>query len=123
MKRLLLLLPLMACATPQERCINAATRDQRVVERLMAEAQTNLARGYALEEITTYRSVWVQCGEVKKGRKPRMCLDEVPETTRRPVAIDLAAESRKLTQLRSKRDALAKAQATTVAQCKAANPE
>ncbi len=126
MNRFVLLLPLalIACGTPQERCINAATRDERVVERLMREAETNLQRGYALESYTTYRSTWVQCGtESRKGKKAAMCLDEVPEVSKRPVAIDLAAETRKLNQLRAKRNDLVRAQAATVAQCKSANPE
>lgn len=126
MTRIVLLLPLalIACGTPQERCINAATRDQRVVERLIIEAETNLKRGYALEDYTTYRSEWVQCGPApKKGKKPAMCLDDVPEVSQRPVAIDLAAETRKRDQLRAKRNDLIQAQAATVAQCRVANPE
>ena len=40
------LIPLAACGTPQEQCIGAATRDMQVVNRLIAEVQGNLARGY-----------------------------------------------------------------------------
>jgi hypothetical protein len=45
MKRALLsLLLLTACGTPQEQCINSVTRDMRVVDRLIAETEANLAR-------------------------------------------------------------------------------
>ena len=56
MKRLtfLALAALAACGTPQEQCINRNTRDLRTVDRLIAEAEGNLQRGYAYETITVY---------------------------------------------------------------------
>ncbi|MGB8815084.1 MAG: hypothetical protein WCC57_18035, partial [Paracoccaceae bacterium] len=63
MKRLaFVFLALTACGTPQEQCINRNTRDIRVIDRLIAETETNLSRGYALEEVTYYRHVWNRCG-------------------------------------------------------------
>lgn len=140
MKRALLpLLLLTACGTPQEQCINAVTRDMRVVDRLIAETEANLARGYAYEEVTVYLPEWVDCTPRPYNRpqsgatgdpaaevppiKPQMCLEDVPQTTRREVAIDLRAEQAKLDSLKAKRAKQAKAAAPAIAQCKAENPE
>ncbi len=118
------------CGTPQEQCIRAGTRDLRVVERLIAEAQTNLARGYAYEteEITDTR--WVVCdyedrtlpdGTIR--HTPRYCLDDVTRSVRKAVAIDPAAEQRKLDGLLARRKALNRDAAATVNGCKAKYPE
>ncbi|SEN63760.1 hypothetical protein SAMN04488103_106132 [Gemmobacter aquatilis] len=134
MKRLILLLPfLAACGTPQEQCIAKVTRDQRVVETLIAEAEGNLARGYALEEYTAYELDWQICHRQPlqpslpaKGHKPlppHMCWEREPVTRTRPVAIDLGAEAVKLAQLRDRRAALIRAASPAVAQCKTQFPE
>ncbi len=129
MKRLALLLPLLAaCGTPQEQCISGVTRDQRVVERLITTSEANLARGYALEDVTVWRTTWVECGPPGKDKNgkplpPRMCLDEVPETRTKPKAIDLEAEARTLRQLKVKRDQLAQSAAPAIAACRAQYPE
>jgi hypothetical protein len=122
------LLLLSACGTPQEQCINRNTRDLRTVERLIAETQGNLDRGYAYEQITISTPTWVYCdaprvpeGEVQPP--PRLCLDDVEETITRPKAIDLADEARKLEGLQAKRRQLARAAEPVIAQCKAAYPE
>lgn len=124
------LLALTACGTPQEQCINAVTRDMRVVDRLIAEAEGNLARGYGFETVTVYSTRWVPCGppppppaEGQKPPRPQMCLDEVPETVRKPVALDLAAEAQKLAGLKAKRAQQAKAAEPQIAACKAEYPE
>lgn len=135
MKRALLLLPLAllaACGTPQERCISRVTRDLRVVDRLIDESQSNLARGYALEDRTDYRPEWVECGPpvvvVTEGgekivRPGRHCFEQVPYTVTVPVAIDLAHERRKLDQLTAKRRQLARQAETAIAQCRVLYPE
>jgi hypothetical protein len=133
MRQILLpaLLVLAACGTPQQQCINRETRDLRVVERLIAEAQANLDRGYGFEEVTVFTTEYVDCTPqviVPEGEPPpvverRFCLDDVPETIRRPVALDLAAEQRKLDGLLVKRrDLTARAQGA-IAACQAAYPE
>jgi hypothetical protein len=131
MRRLILpvLLILTACGTPQEQCINRNTRDLRTVEKLIKETQTNLARGFALEQVTTYVPVWVQCpitalvDGTKKPRPTRLCLEDRPQTETRPKAIDLNAERAKLQSLLKKRDELASAAAPLIAECKAQYPE
>lgn len=136
MKRALLpLLLLTACGTPQEQCINAVTRDIRVVDRLIAETEGNLARGYAYEEVTVFVPQWVECSAHRHDHtpadpsveeppvRPQLCLEQEPQTTRRAVAIDLGAEQAKLESLKAKRAKQAKAAAPAIAQCKADNPE
>ncbi len=130
MKRLILpvLLFVTGCGTPQEQCINRNTRDLRTVNRLIAETQGNLDRGFAYETITVYRDEWVYCDQpaVAEGEPappPRLCLDERAETERRPKAIDLRAEAQKLEGLVAKRSQLARAAEPVIAQCKAQYPE
>jgi hypothetical protein len=129
MKRILLptLLALAACGTPQEQCINKATRDMRVVDRLITETQGNLQRGYGFEEVTVYRDRWVNCTpaptEATPSPEPKMCLDEVSDTERRPVALDLRAEAVKLQGLQEKRAQQAKAATKLIKECKAQYPE
>ena len=130
MKRILLstLLILTACGTPQENCISGATRDMRVVDRLIAETQGNIQRGYAYETVTLARTVWRQCGyrgdkPGKPDMGPRMCFDDVEYNERRPKAIDLNAESAKLASLKAKRAAQTKAASPAIKACKAQYPE
>jgi hypothetical protein len=122
---------LAACGTPQQQCINRETRDLRVVERLIAETQGNLDRGYGFEEVTVLTTEYVDCTPqviVPEGApvpqvQRRLCLDEVPETVRRPVALDLAEEQRKLASLQERRQALLGRAEQVIAACKAAYPE
>lgn len=129
-----LILALAACATPQEQCINRATRDLRVVEGLIAQLQIDVDRGYRMvsHEYTVTR--WVPCGlppppPTAPGAKPppppppRMCLRDLTRVVQRPEAIDIAAETRKLAQLKLKRRELTRAAGPAVAACKAAYPE
>lgn len=133
MKRLVLpaLVVLASCGTPHEQCISTVTRDLRVVDRLIAETEANLARGYGYQEVTVWTTRWVPCGppsplphaEGEPPPKPQMCLDEVPQTIRKPVALNLAAEAQKLKGLKAKRAAQARAAEPQIAACKAEYPE
>ena len=130
MKRLtfLALAGLAACGTPQEQCISRNTRDLRSVDRLIAETEGNLDRGYAFETITVYEDYWTACPvhapvEGQPAPKPRMCLDERPVTEQRPKAIDLNEEARKLDSLKAKRNQLARQAEKVIAACKVQYPE
>ncbi len=130
MKRLtfLTLAALAACGTPQEQCISRNTRDLRTVDRLIAESEGNLKRGYAYETVTVYEDYWRACPrprpvEGQPPPTPRMCLDERPVTEQRPKAIDLNEEARKLASLKEKRTSLARQAAKVIAACKAEYPE
>lgn len=131
-KSLILLALLAACGTPQERCIGGVTRDLRTVDRLIEETEGNIRRGYAYQETTVYVTRWVRCdgpprppkeGQPAEPPKPRMCLDDEPQTVRKAVAIDLAAEAKKLEGLKAKRAQLAKAAEPAIRQCRAQYPE
>jgi hypothetical protein len=129
-----LCLALVACGTPQEQCIARETRDLRIINRLIAETEGNLQRGYAFEEITISRPVWVQCAPLPvrpavegqpapPPQTPRRCLDDEEETVTRPKAIDLSAEQSKLNGLKAKRKQLSAAAERSIAACRKAYPE
>jgi hypothetical protein len=127
----LCLVLLAACGTPQEQCIAAGTRDLRAVEKLIAEAEGNLRRGYALEERVIRYPTFAPCvrrppppGTIPPPNPPvKMCRDYYEQTVTRPKAIDLDAEARKLTQLQAKRKQLLRAADAVAAQCRAEYPE
>ncbi|MDZ7905405.1 MAG: hypothetical protein U5N55_06265 [Cypionkella sp.] len=116
-----------ACATPQERCINDATREMNIVSQLIAQTQGNLQRGFALQEETVYRSDFEDCTpaptKAHPNPKPRLCPVQVPETTTKAVAIDLTAENAKLTSLEKKRAQQKKVADAAIKQCRAVYPE
>lgn len=129
MKRIVLpaLLILSACGTPQQNCISGATRDMRVVDRLIAETEANLQRGYAIEEQVISRPIWAPCyPRVRRGQPAaalQMCMDDEDEVIRRPKAIDLNAEAAKLASLKAKRAAQAEAASPAIMACRAQYPE
>lgn len=128
MKRLLpLFLLLAACGTPQEQCISLGTRDLQVLDRLIRETEGNLDRGYAYVEHTVLVPMWIDCTprptEAMPNPRPEMCLEEIPRTTRKPAAIDIAAETAKLKGMKAKRADLARAAQPVIAACKAKYPE
>ncbi|MGV8954999.1 MAG: hypothetical protein ACOH2M_28135 [Cypionkella sp.] len=129
MRRFALFIPLIltACGTPQERCIGAATRDMRVVDRLIVETEGNLKRGYGFEEKTVYRMQRVDCTASPSADDPsparETCLDDVAVTERQAVALDLNAEAAKLASLKAKRAEQAKAAAPAIKVCRAQFPE
>ena len=133
MKRLLplTLLLLAACGTPQEQCIARNTRDLRTVDRLIAEADGNLKRGYALEKRTERYRTFEPCllpspPDANGNPQPPhrgMCPDTEERTYTVPKSIDLDLEARKLAQLQDKRRQLLRAAEPVIVQCKAQYPE
>ena len=121
------LLALASCGTPQEQCIQQVSHDLNIVDRLIAEAQTNLSRGYGIEHdvITTPRMYICTDAPTEADPNPmrQMCSGDYTQDISRPVAIDLAAEQVKLQQLQIKRAQLSAAVAPGVAQCQAQYPE
>jgi copper chaperone CopZ len=125
-------LAVAACGTPQERCVASVTRDLRVVDGLIDEAEVNLARGYGIRQTTVFVPVWEYCGPpvilpTVEGTVPvavpaGLCLDERAQTVSRPVAIDLEAERRKLAQLQDQRARLSRQAAPAIAECRALYP-
>lgn len=125
---LALFIPLIACGTPQERCISQSTRELRNVQSLLEEVEGNIQRGYAW----TYRDVrvprWQYCGYYPPVRRdarpqPRMCMGHDVITQRRRVAIDPAAEARKRDGLLARRDALTRSASAQIEQCRIVHPQ
>lgn len=129
--RALLLLPLAAlaaaCTSPRGQCLAEATRDVRVLDHLIAETELALARGYGVQRETAYVPVATFCGGYGYGHRGYYglgaCYEPYPVTRARPVAIDPAAERRKLAELKAKhREAVARMKEDLRA-CDAAYPE
>ncbi len=121
------LLTLTACGTPQQQCIAAVSRDLTVVDRLIAETQGNLDRGYAYGQSIETTPEFVDCTPDPTPRRPNprpaSCFEDVQHTVTKPVAIDLNAEAAKLASLRSKRTQLAAAVSPQIAACQQRYPE
>ena len=120
---------LAACATPQEACIASATRELRVLDRLLAEVRGNLDRGYALVDRTAWRRTWQLCAppvaqtDDSPARPAQWCWVREPYTVTDRVPIDPAAERRKLDGLIERRAAEARRAGAAVAECRALHPE
>lgn len=124
---LLLPLALAACEppTPREACLNAARGDTRTLDRLIAETQGNIARGYALEERQEIRTRPSTCtGTNPDGTTFTFRCDETYTFTRRvPVAIDLNAARGTLASLTERRAAEMQRSEAAIAACLRQYPE
>jgi hypothetical protein len=119
---------LVACGTPQEQCIARNTRDLRTVDKLIAEVQGNLARGYALRETSVTRPAWESCLRKAVNKKGKvvvvesLCLEDETTTVTKAEAIDPGAERRKLAGLQEQRQKLAGQAEAVVTACRAQYP-
>lgn len=118
-----LFLVLAACASPQEQCIQTATKDLNVLRTLIAESEATIERGYALQteqRLIAYTNFCVgHYGDVGVT----FCREVQPVTRTKPVAVDLDEERRKLKSLKRKERELVQKSDTMIAQCKAQFPE
>ncbi len=113
---LFLLLFAAACATtPAARCAGPETRELRTVEQLIAETRLRLDRGYALARQGSGARVNVCLGGFESNVGVSFCAD--PGARTRPVAIDTAAEERKLAALEARRQTLQARIAALTAAC------
>ena len=110
-----LLLPaLLACTEPTGRCAVPETRELKTLDALIAETEETIARGYVLEDAP--RSGVNFClGGLRSNVGISFCTD--PSGRRQPVAIDEAAEKRKLASLKARRAALVETIRTKTAAC------
>lgn len=115
------LLAVAACSSPQERCISAATKDLRVVTGFVAEAEANIARGYAIGTKLTTTTERVPCLDAYGAETT--CEVTVPVEEKTRAAIDLDTEAAKLASLKRKQAELQTRAKGQIAQCKAAHPE
>lgn len=126
-----LLFLLAACGTPQEQCVQRETRDLRTLDRLIAETEANIERGYALVEVQTVDLVpdicyrrGAQNSDGTHGRPvPFTCFSREIDTELRPKSIDLNVERAKLASMREKRISLARQAEVSAAQCRVLYPE
>lgn len=128
MRTAALLLPLLvlaACSTPRERCISGANRPLATLDRLIAETDGNIRRGYALAEVQDVRVLRTTCeGTNEDGSTFRFPCEETETFTRQePVSINIAEERIKLTQLQSRRAETATTAQAQARQCIAIHPE
>lgn len=108
MSRLLIPLALLALSAcdqdPVTRCAGPQMRELRNVESLIAESRAALDRGYHIERVDSGARVNFCLGGARSNVGLSYCTD--PGSTRRPVAIDTAAERRKLASFEAQRDVL-----------------
>lgn len=102
---------LASCGTPTERCEARVLAEQRNVSQLLQEVEANIARGYAWEDTTANDIGFRFCAGGYRGGYDRFGLGYSgcyggPETVRKRVAIDPAAEMRKRDALRERLAAL-----------------
>lgn len=115
------LLLLSACATPREQCVASATKDIRVLDRLIAESKGNIERGYGYDTQRYTSWDFVICGRRKDGSF-HYCWEPYDRTRRVPVAVDLTTEQRQLDAMLRKRVEFAKEAAPRIAACNATYP-
>ncbi len=119
------LVALTACATPREQCISGANREVATLDRLIAETQGNISRGYGIFETEDVRVLRRTCEDEREdGTTFRYRCDKTETFTRRePVTLNIAEERVKLRQLQDRR-AIASTQAQArIQQCIAVHPE
>lgn len=118
LSRLLMLAPVLlgACASvSRDQCLRAATEEIRTLDRLIAETEAGLARGYGIDRqdvpVLERRHCTGSSGSAT-------CLETDIVTVERPVAIDPAAENRKIAAMRANRQALIPRAMLQIAECK-----
>lgn len=111
----LALLILSACASRYQRCVAVETADLRIVRALIAEAEENLERGFALAEPRLVTTGYQLCLD----RSGLSCAKVKTQLKKQPVAIDPEAERRKLEGLRAREARLEADAAARVQQCRA----
>ncbi|PZX19632.1 hypothetical protein LX81_00089 [Palleronia aestuarii] len=116
---------LTACATPRERCVSQAREPLAELDRRIAVARGNIARGYAVAEVRDTRFVTQTCSGLRNNgdRFYYPCTKPVRVTREEPVAIDVTDERRKLAEFGSARISLARQAGSAVNQCASLYPE
>lgn len=115
---LILALALAACATdPASRCAPEEARELKTIDRLIAEARTDIERGYRTVQVPTGAAVNLCLGSARSHVGVSFCTD--PGTRTRTEAIDTAAATRTLDALLARRERLQAQIAAAVAACPA----
>ena len=120
-------LTLAACGTPQQQCINSVAGNLHTIDGLILQTQGNLQRGFGYTQVVRTIPQYQDCTPRATSSDPNprgeMCLVDSVQTFQMPVAIDLAAEQKKLDQLIAKRTEIARQVAPAVAACQAQYPQ
>lgn len=113
---ILLTLLLAACGDSDfEECRALATAERDTVDRLIAETEANLLRGYALEPVEGTEGRFRLCAG---GDSPlSLCAERGGKVETRPVAINPITERLKLANLRQRRESLNELAERELAQC------
>lgn len=112
------LLLLAACgASPREECLAQATAELETIDRLIAETEGNLLRGYALEPDGASSDRYKLC--TGGGVVFSFCAERTGETGTKPVAINPFTERVKLANLQKRREGLAELAEIEKARCEA----
>ena len=114
---LILLAALPACVDSGASCAREEMRELRTVDKLIEDTQAAIARGYRTERDQTGGSFNFCLGGGGSHVGAALCTD--PSTRTRPVAIDIAAEERKLKALEARRMALRSTINARTARCTA----
>lgn len=118
---LVVVLPLLAaCGDPRDRCVREATAELRTIEALIAETETTIARGFTTVREPGVRTRLDIC--IAPNDPFLFCTRAEPTVTERPVAIDRAAERRKLATLQARRAELQAETRAAIAACEARHP-
>jgi hypothetical protein len=114
-------LGLAGCASPYQRCVAPALDEIRTVDRLIAETEANIARGYRLQPEQRWRPTFTFCTGSRNDFD--VCWVDQPYTVTRPVAIDRSVERGTLASLQERRGELLVAARRQQAACAAAHPQ
>ena len=118
---LALVLALTGCTSALQNCETAAQAEFNTVSALILETRQNIERGYAIER-KTEASVGIQfcfADRISDNFGVAFCNDTVVEETETPVAIDTAAEKRKLATLEARLAELRPVMERELAACRA----
>jgi len=96
----LLLLALVACATPEERCLRRAQPDTAAIDAQIAEIRTALANGYRVKPGT---SVTLGLGFCQSSGNASLCLGGSKALPPKTVPIDRPYEQARLAALEDRR--------------------
>lgn len=114
------------CTSPRDSCIAGATSEYRTLQRLIAETQQNVARGYALHSQQvpyTIQSTCYSTNPYTYAQVPYSCPSTAYRTQSTPVAIDVREERAKLAQYQRLLPQYTERANAGVKQCQAQFPE
>ena len=121
------LLPALAltlgCTDPRQACLSEATRDLGTIRALIADTEATVRRGYAIETEERTRIFTTFClGNRTSNVGLSVCNSSQPVISRRPVAVDIGEERRKLASLQVRERELRASTASEIQRCELAYP-